>query len=156
MSVSKTEQLLTYMVKFNEKATITGLMKLSYLIDIVAVKRNKEQISSFRYRRYTHGPFDGKIYEYITDLVKKGILIEETDYSPLGLEYTTYRFNDEAKYDFSLLDNRKEIIDDVLEGLKGYSVKTLKEIAYKTEPMKKINATMGGMEHFNKIIPLNI
>ena len=152
----KTKELLSYITKFNQKVTVTSLMKLSYLIDVVSMKRNKEQVSKFEYKRYSHGPFDPKIYNYIKDLVAKGILIEEPEYNVSGDEYVTYRFNEESDISLDKIEDDKEIINDVLEGLKGYTARTLTDIAYKTKPMKKIGATPGGKEHWNKAIPLNI
>lgn len=150
----KTRQLLAYITNFNGKVTVTGLMKLSYLIDVVSVQKNGVEISNFKYKRYSHGPFSPQIYNYLKDMVAEGVLIEDSEYTPLGLEYTIYRINEEANKNFSEIENDKEIINDVLENLKGYGVKTLKEISYKTEPMKKLGATIGGKEHFNEEIPL--
>lgn len=152
--LDKTKKLLTYITEFNGKVTVTGLMKLSYLVDLVSLSKKNKKISEFKYRRYTHGPFDPKIYSHLKDLVARNILLEETEYTPLGLEYTVYKVNEKIDKDYTEIKEDKRIIDDVLENLKGYGVKTLKEISYKTEPMKKLGTTMGGKEHFNELIPL--
>ena len=132
-------------------ATITSLMKLTYLIDLVSVTKGEKQISDFTYRRYRYGPFDQKIYEYLDDLIKNKILIDKTEYTPMGEEYIIYEFN-EAKEDIKLEKLSKselDTINEVLENVKGYGVKTLTEITYKTKPMIKLGATLGGDENIN-------
>jgi len=153
----KTKQLLVYLTKNHKIATVTSLMKLSYLVDLVHIKKGSKQVSDFEYRRYTYGPFDKKIYSYLFDLVEKNVLHEETDYAPPSIEYITYRFNEGIKdFGFNKLnDDEKETIDEVLEKLVGYGAKTLTDIAYKTAPMKALGATPGGNEKLNEVLDLN-
>ena len=61
----KTDQLLTYIVKGHPEISITSLMKLSYLVDLVNIGKTDKQVSDFRYTRYIYGPFDHKIYKYL-------------------------------------------------------------------------------------------
>ena len=44
MSKDKTLQFLTYVVKNYPNVSITGLMKLSYIIDLVAIKKGKDKV----------------------------------------------------------------------------------------------------------------
>ena len=52
-------------------------------------------------------------------------------------------------------DNNKDIIDELLNSLGGLSPSQLTKIAYGTEPMKKLGATLGGNEHLNDVLELS-
>jgi len=152
----KNKQFLIYIAKKYITFTITSLMKIAYLIDLISVKRDIGQISNFKYKRYKYGPFDSKIYKYITDLVNDKILKEETEYTHTAEEYIKYRFNEdkeEIKFD-KLTEKEIKVINEVLENLKGYGAKTLTEIAYKTDPMIALKATLGGEENLNTSLDL--
>lgn len=155
---NKTQQLLAYVAEKHERATVTVLMKICYLIDLVSIKRNHEQISEYGYIRYTFGPFDERIYKDLEYLQSNDILIAESDYTPTGAEYIYYLVNDEAEnISFDLLsgEDRKNI-DEVLESVKGFGARTLTEIAYKTNPMKALNASLGGNENMNVKLDLSL
>jgi hypothetical protein len=152
----KTKQLLVYITKGYKSASVTMLMKLAYLIDLVAVGRTDKQISGFRYRRYTYGPFDSRIYDYLTDLVGKEILHEVSDFCPPAHEYIMYEVNESSpklKFD-KLSDQEQQIADEVLKSMVGYGAKALTDFAYKTKPMVALGATQGGTENLNA--PLNL
>ncbi|MFA6096856.1 MAG: Panacea domain-containing protein [Candidatus Paceibacterota bacterium] len=153
---TKNEQLLAYLAKKHEKATVTVLMKICYLIDLVGEKKYGRQISEYRYKRYTYGPFDQKIYRDLSELQSKGILIAKSDYTASGEEYIHYSLNEETEsviFD-KLLGAETQIIDEVLESVKGFGARTLTEIAYKTKPMKALNATLGGNENMSMSLDL--
>jgi uncharacterized phage-associated protein len=141
--------MLAYIIKGYGRPSVTSLMKLCYLIDLVSIKKKEPQISSFEYRRYTYGPFDEKIYDKLKTLTTKNIISAESEYTPKGDEFVTYLFNCED-FDFDKLSqNEKKTIDEVLDNLKGYGAKVLTEIAYKTKPMEALDATIDGNENLN-------
>jgi len=152
----KTKQLLTYISKNYMPATVTSLMKLAYLIDLVAISKDDNKISDFEYRRYKYGPFDSRIYEYLSVLVKDNIFKEEIEYTNSGDEYITYKFNDEKRdIRFEKLSEKDfEAINEVIESVRGYGVKILTQITYKTKPMLALGATLGGEENLNAPIDL--
>ena len=78
---NKTSELLTYITMKHPKLSITSLMKLSYLIDLVHIKKTNNQISTFKYSRYKYGPFNNDIYNYIQSLVINGVIREDSEYS---------------------------------------------------------------------------
>ena len=88
--MEKTKQLLAYLIQNHPSVSITGLMKLAYISDLVSIKKHNKQISDFDYVRYKHGPFDKRIYPLINDLVCEGIISEEPEYTSLGTEYVIY------------------------------------------------------------------
>lgn len=87
--------------------------------------------------------------------MREKIIIPSGDFTPSGDEYVIYNYNDEKDYSFNLIEKDKEQIDAVLENLKGYGAKTLTEVAYKTKPMLKLGATLGGKENIGVELDLN-
>ncbi|MDD5084295.1 MAG: Panacea domain-containing protein [Candidatus Moranbacteria bacterium] len=159
MSNNKTKQLLGYLSKEHSNATVTVLMKLAYLTDLISTQRTGAKISSFDYQRYHFGPFDQKIYTYLNELVAENILIPNSEYTRSGGEAVIYRFNESKESDFvtgELNPTEIEIIDELLESVGGYGAKTLTQIAYKTKPMQKIGATLGGSENMGITLDLSI
>lgn len=152
----KTEQLLVYITKGFKSASITILMKLAYLVDLITVTRGKEQISSFQYRRYKYGPFNSEIYAYLTKLVEENIFEDLAQPCPPSEEYIVYKVNeksDKISFDKLSADERK-IIDEVVDSMSGYGAKTITEVTYKTKPMIALGATLGGTENLNTILNL--
>ena len=137
----KTKQLLAYIIQHHPPLPITSLMKLSYIVDLISIKKYEKQVSNFEYIRYKYGPFNNKIYEYMQDLLKDNIISEEPAYTPMGDEYILYKFNEESIIVFDkLTDNEKEIVNEVLDSLLGYGAKALVDLAYRTKPMERIGA----------------
>jgi DNA-binding PadR family transcriptional regulator len=141
----KTSVFITYIAS-KQKVSVTSLMKLSYLCDLIAVTRELDQISNFEYIRYNYGPFDSSIYEYLKKLSDNSTLSTTTEYAD-DKEYAIYETTDEAEVDYTKLSEKEvAIIDEVTEQLKGYGAKALTEVAYKTKPMLALGATLGGNE----------
>jgi uncharacterized phage-associated protein len=153
----KTEQFLVYVTKEYPDVTITSLMKLAYLVDLVAIAHQLKQLSNFEYIRYKFGPFNKKIYDYIRKFITENTFIEKVDHSPRGDEYIIYEFNEEE--DDICFDklNQKEmaVIDEVLEKLRGLGAKALTEITYKTKPMLKLGAKPDNDVGLNEILDLS-
>jgi len=152
----KTKQFVAYIAKNYVPATVTSLMKLAYLVDLVSVAKTGSQISDFKYKRYKYGPFDANIYDYLAELIKEGALKEEVEYTASADEYIKYRFNAEIeslKFD-KLSEKEIETINEILSGVRGYGVKMLTEITYKTKPMLVLGATLGGDENLNAPLDL--
>jgi len=153
---NKTKQYLAYIAKNYVPVTVTSLMKLSYLIDLILVTKKEEQISDFTYKRYRYGPFAPQIYGYLAELIDEEVLLEEVEYTPHAEEYIIYKFNEDSEnVDFSELTSKeKKAIDEVLESLEGLGAKALSEIAYKTKPMKALGAEFGNDKGLNVILDL--
>jgi uncharacterized phage-associated protein len=154
--MTKNQTLLAYLVKNHPKASVTTLMKLAYLIDLISIQEGKNQIFNFKYKRYNYGPFDEHIYKELDELAQNNVIIPSVDYSPTGSEYVIYEFNSESELDFKSLDDEElSMINSVLEKVKGYGAKALTDIAYKTKPMLKLGATLGGNENLNAPLDLS-
>ena len=157
MPKSKTLQLLSYIIKNHPDVSVTSLMKLSYLVDLVAIKKGKNKISDFQYVRYNYGPFDKKMYQYLEQLINESVIREGANISNTGDEFVTYNIKKENDLAFKKIsDDEKEIIDEVLGSLEGYGTKALTELAYKTKPMKKIGATLHNKAGLNKLLNLYV
>lgn len=155
--MDKTIQLLAYLIEKHPETSITGLMKLAYISDLVSIKKTGNQISNFEYTRYKYGPFDKRIYQCVNDLVAAENVIENASYTPRGDEYVVYSFNDETDFKYSQLsEQEKNVLDEVTEILCGYGAKALVDLAYLTEPMKKIGATQENDVGLNQRLDLRI
>jgi uncharacterized phage-associated protein len=152
--MTSTQKLVAYFSKMHRKPSVTVLMKLCYLTDLTAIKGSDNQITDLKYRRYTFGPFDEKIYIELEELVSKHILATKTEYTPYGNELITYDYDKPEEFDLDLPETEKKYADEVLEALGAYGAKALTEVAYKTKPMIKIGATLGGTEHLNEELDL--
>ena len=156
MSRSKTLQVLSYIVKNHPNVSITSLMKLSYIVDLVAIKKGKNKISDFQYIRYNYGPFDKKIYKYLEVLEKDNILVEGANISSTGDQFVTFGINKKKNIPFDKISNdEKAVIDEVLESLEGYGTKALTELTYRTKPMEKIGATLENKKGLNQVLDLH-
>lgn len=154
---TKTKQTLTYIIQNYPDVSITSLMKLSYIVDLVSIKKNRNQISGFEYKRYKYGPFNDKIYQYLTELKIEGFIIEDVAYTQTGDEYIIYKPNERKELSFDKLkDEERIIIDEVIEALKGYGAKALVEFTYRTNPMKKLGAKIGNNKGLNQKLDLSL
>lgn len=154
---NKDLQILAYLAQKHPKASVTVLMKLCYLIDLVSFKRNKEQITGFEYKRYNFGPFDEDIYIRLKELTEKNIISQKQDYTQTGNEYIIYCFNEESDFSFDEISEPEiGIMNEVLDSVNGYGAKALTDIAYKTRPMQALGATLNGGEHLNEKLDLSL
>lgn len=153
--MTKTKQLLAYLIKNNPGVPITSLMKLSYLIDLVYIKKTNKQISNFKYKKYKYGPFDNRIYNILKEL-EKTLIFEDVAYSHNGDEYIVYKVKEGVDFPFDqLTDKEQKTINEVLSTVRGYGAKALTELTYKTKPMIKIKAQIGNDAGLNEILNLN-
>jgi DNA-binding PadR family transcriptional regulator len=136
---NKTKELLLYLIDRRGGLSVTSLMKLCYLADLMNVKENGKQISDFSYRRYYFGPFDKVIYEALEELSKEGVVSGNLIYTHEGKEFLEYRINEDGEGDFELeavSENERAVVDSLLEKVKGYGARIITEIAYKTAPKR--------------------
>lgn len=152
---AKTKQLLAYILKNRPNTSITELMKLSYIIDLVAISKNHNKIFDFEYIRYNYGPFDKKIYDYIKYFVDNNLVLEGAKVASTGDEFVVYRLNKKANIPFDKISEEEQaIIDEVLLSLEGHGAKALTELAYRTKPMKKIRAKIGNKRGLHRPLDL--
>lgn len=149
----RTKQLIKYLVSNMSVSTITSLTKMLYLIDLASVSSGKEKTTDFEYIRYYYGPFDRNIRKTLDELINQGELIVSIQTSPNGEPYMIYKLPEGVVgYDYE--DLNSDIVADLTQNLGHFSAKTLTEIAYKTKPMTKLGATLGGTEHLSEALDL--
>jgi uncharacterized protein YwgA len=153
----KTKQLIDYLVSKHHLSTVTSLIKLCYLSDLVSVGAGNKQITDFNYYRWHFGPYDKKIEDVLFQLVQRGDIASETTYTDYGTEYVKYKVTDDSE---PATDKLSETdlghVNAVLDSLKGYGPKALTQVAYKTKPMLALGATLGGTENMGKKLDLAI
>lgn len=154
--LSETQKYLLYFSKFHPKPSVTVLMKLCYLLDLMATSENKGKLTDFDYCRYSFGPFDQKIYRELEKLVKLGFAHQDTDYTKLGTEVVFYKVSDQFADNVKLDSPGRDLAEELLEAVKGYGAKELTQIAYKTKPMLALKATLGGTENIGKALNLSV
>lgn len=151
---SKTKQLISYLIDKHAVATVTSLVKLCYLADLVNFQSHNKQISKLEYIRWHYGPYDSKISDYLLSLVDDGTIKSDIAFTTDGNEYFKYSLKDKA-YDRALLSEEEtSAIDAVLNSLAGYGPSALVDVAYKTKPMKALGAKRGGVENLG--VKLNL
>lgn len=151
----KTKQLLAYLIQEYPGLSITALMKLAYIVDLVSIGKGEGKISDFEYVRYKHGPFHPKIYDCVQSLVHDGLIKEEAEFTPMGNEFIVYRHDDEREIEHPELTKRNlAVINEVLSSVMGLGAKALTELSYKTKPMKKLGARQDNEIGFNEKLDL--
>lgn len=151
---SKTQQLLAYLIKNHHQVSITSLMKLSYIIDLVSVNETGDTISNFEYMRYHYGPFNPQIYHYIDCLRDEGVLRERLEYTDYGAEFVVFEYTGEDDSFDKLNEAEIGIIDVTLKKLRGYGSAALTDLAYNTKPMRKLGAELGNDKGLNEKLDL--
>ncbi|MCX6745934.1 MAG: Panacea domain-containing protein [Candidatus Parcubacteria bacterium] len=154
----KTKQIISYIVQNHENSSVTTIMKLLYLVDLISVKKTGKKITDFEYLRYNYGPFDKQIYKYLEALLEEKVIISKLVYSSEGNENIIYSLNEESD-DINFNEIQKDelvLIDNLLNDVRGYGAKALTEIAYKTKPMQALGATLGGNESIGAKLDLSL
>ncbi|HEX6257944.1 MAG TPA: Panacea domain-containing protein [Candidatus Saccharimonadales bacterium] len=149
-NLSKTQALLEFFAHSHDKPSVTVLMKLCYLTDLIAIKRLRRPITEYEYERYTFGPFNKRIYQDLEHLVGVSRLEVEIDYPTFGTdsEVVLYRHTqDLANVEQKLDIEEIEVASEVLKTLSGYGARQLTEVAYQTKPMVALGATLGGNQN---------
>ena len=114
--------------------SITRLMKLLYLMDLISIKKYDQKLTPFNYDYEAFGPvihgFGGVMQEFVEkDLIKDNIKITKFG------EAHDYRPN--KKYNVKLDLLKEYLIDDILRLYGEMDLTKLVDIVYSTNPMKK-------------------
>jgi uncharacterized phage-associated protein len=140
---NKTKQIITYLIDKHPNTSVTALMKLCYLIDLVSIKETGKQITNFTYIRYNFGPFDKKIYNYLESLTEDKVITQKQEYTASGKDFIIYQITETTEPNHSEINDSTTMINKVLDNVVGHGAKGLTQIAYQTEPMIKIGAKIG-------------
>ena len=147
----KTQDFILYLVDNMAIPTKTSIIKMCYLCDLANTNKNGQQITNFEYIRYYYGPYDKRIEDCLSKLVEDKQLLYNVEYSSTGGEFLKYSIPQDKKSSMDVSDKISEeessITDSIIEAIGNFSPKLLTDVAYKTKPMKKLGATLGGNEN---------
>lgn len=150
----KTLKLILYIIANIHLATITSITKLLYLIDLTCVSDGRNKVTNIDYIRYYYGPYSDCIKKAIDKLLEEKLIVANLKTLITGEPFLEYNIAPDKEFsDFE--DDNKDIINDVLNSLGGLTPSQLTKIAYATNPMKRLGATLGGNEHLNEVLVLN-
>ena len=157
---AKRLEVLKFILKRHAEPTVTSLMKIAYLADLLSLRqKNGVRLTNYNYIRYYYGPFDKTIYHDLEALVKEGLVKPIARWSGRGDGDEYYVFEPSTKLsdsdETSLKAPEIKLLTQLLDDIRGYGAKTLTEAAYKTRPMTKLHATLGGQEHLFQPLDLN-
>jgi len=113
---------------------ITRMLKLLYLIDLVALARTNNKITNVKYYYYAFGPYSNRIIEELNKLVDKKIIIDNKFYTKNGISHD-YGLNNYNKNNFNINKEQKDIIDEILTKYGKMDLDKLLDIIYITRPM---------------------
>ena len=136
--LTRNEQILKYLVAQCEKiAGRTRFLKFVYLADYYSHLFRGRPISSFRYIKWHHGPFDKSFYDVLKSLKTKGLITDEQIAWSKGELYRFIDIGGPVAYD--LLPAELHILSRVAELYQTAEIgELLDEIVYQTEPMKAV------------------
>lgn len=148
----KNKALILEILHNRGDCTVTELMKILYLIDLGFFNINWNKISNFEYIRYNYWPFDKTIYTEIEELITSWLIRIQYIANPKWEEIIKYWISDNSKISWiiseELEDPERLFITEILSELEWLNASSLTNIAYQTEPMKQLGATLWGTEHF--------
>ena len=135
--LTRNAQVLRYLLEVAPGLGHTKLLKFAYLADLEARRYLGHQISTFSYRRYTHGPFDSAFYGAKDELVHGGYATSSTtwvgNYQGKCLEPTPLP----VEYDFTTAE--AEVLRFVADSYLSMSARQLcDDVVYETEPMQNV------------------
>ena len=124
-----------------------------YLIDLASVASTGKQTTDFKFIRYYYGPYDKNIRIIIDDMTAKKELDADVRYLSNGEPFLVYKMPN-GTTSFAYEGANEQIVRDLVDSLGNLSPKSLTELAYKTKPMTRLGATLGGNEHLNEPLVL--
>lgn len=152
-ATKQTKSLIKYLVFSMNLPTITSITKMLYLIDLASVASTGEQTTGFKFIRYYYGPYDKDIRITIDDMIEEKELDADVRYLSNGEPFLVYKMTS-GTASFTYEGANEQIVRDLVDSLGNLSPKSLTELAYKTKPMTRLGATLGGNEHLNEKLVL--
>jgi len=130
--------IISSLSKTNVKIGRTRIIKLLYLIDLVAKKRLGSKITSVTYHYHFYGPYSQEILDVIDKLVEAAKVKDTIIPTSIGIPAHDYRSNQENKNILNDIDSsQKQIIDEILSRYGRMRLDKLLEVVYSTKPMRE-------------------
>ena len=150
----RTKSIIKYLVFSMNLPTITSITKMLYLIDLASVSSTGNKTTNLKFIRYYYGPYDKDIKTMLDSLTASNDIEADVRYLSNGEPFIAYKSPSsatECDYD----GENSQIVQDLVNSLGNLSPKTLTELAYRTKPMTKLGATLGGNERLNEVLDLS-
>jgi hypothetical protein len=125
--------------KYGKEAGTIELNKIFYLVDVASYRLLGKTISGVTYIRAEKGPYSRSISQELCELDGKQLKREtkhSRGFSPFPK--VAWSVTEDSKKEPDLMPEEKEIINQVLDKIKGLSPQDLEKLSYKTEPMLHI------------------
>lgn len=133
------EDLILYIIAklSNSKIKIgrTRIIKLLYLIDLVALRRLNEKITGLKYYYHFYGPYAQEIIEVLDKLSHCGKVETTTIPAHNGMVAYDYRVQDLPKV--SLEPEKRRLVDEIISKFGRMRLDKLLEVVYSTRPMQE-------------------
>jgi len=142
MTLTKNHNFLLFILQNRGASTITEIIKLSYLIDLASLKDLKNKISNYEYKRYFYWPYTKDIQDNLEDLALEEFIKVDTITNAQWYENILYIYSWKKIELKDISNTEQEFILQVLKDLAPYRASSLTRIAYKTEPLIKLWATL--------------
>jgi hypothetical protein len=127
--------------QYGKEAGTIELNKLFYLVDVASYRLFGETISGTKYVRAERGPYSRAISQELCLLKDKQIKMETKPSKGFSaFPKVAWSLMQETKIEPELKLEEKEIINQVLEKIRGLAPRDLEKLSYKTEPMLQILA----------------
>jgi uncharacterized protein YwgA len=139
--LSLTEKIILYLVyqlKKRKRSVLVGrtrIMKLLYLVDLVAKYRLGKTITGSRYFYHFFGPYSEEIQDAIISLTEKGLLLDKPVLTNVGQAHD-YDVKSEPPPALPLKKEEKLILDEILKKFGRKKLEDLVATTYQTPPMK--------------------
>lgn len=135
--LSRNAQVLRYLLEIAPGLGHTKLLKFAYLADLEARRYLGYPISAFRYRRYTHGPFDAAFYTAKDELVNGGFATTSVTWIGNYQGHCLQPTPSPVEYEFST--GEAEVLRFVADAYLSMSARQLcDDVVYETEPMQGV------------------
>ena len=153
-AADRTKGIIKYLVFSMNLPTITSITKMLYLIDLASVSSTGHKTTNLNFVRYYYGPYDKNIKTILDELTASNEIEADVKYLSNGEPFIAYKSPSNVT-DCDYDGENAQIVQDLVNSLGNLSPKTLTELAYKTKPMTKLGATLGGNEHLNEVLDLS-
>lgn len=132
------EMVEYFMRKLDGSIDVLKALKLSYFTDLLHKEQTGEKFTNLSYIRYNFGPFTDEIYgikEIFEPVDKNAVKNAQPFVSNVFLD-----------------EDDKAFLDSILAKYGKFTGTELMKQSYKTEPMERIGAKLGGGEHMMETI----
>ncbi len=136
--LSRNAQLVKFFAQQYRGIPRKHLVKLIYMADLLSLEYLGEQISSFRWYKYKHGPYDQAIEVAVEELVEAGLVSDEREPWWKGSYHRVVDHHQPVPFDFGI--GELAVLAYVVKNYLQMTTKELvSDVVYQTEPFKAMS-----------------